>query len=73
MKKKYDLRINSKGQYEPMSYGFFEKVDSISFCKTNPEDYIIVELPKAIYRIHKRDYEKYTEKWLQKVKEHQSR
>ena len=47
----YDLRINSRGNAEPMSYGFFEKCNKLSMRDWNDDDYTFV----GKYRIAKID------------------
>jgi hypothetical protein len=49
MNKIWDLRVNSHGKAEPMTDGFFAKIDGASF---NEENYLFI----GNYRISKHDY-----------------
>ena len=60
MKKIYDLRINSHGHAEPMLDGFFESACRLCLgaaSKYNENEYILVDCPRAIYRVSKSDLE----------------
>ena len=47
----FDLRINKYENAEPMSYGFFEKMNKLSCVPWSDDDYTVV----GKYRIHKHD------------------
>jgi hypothetical protein len=56
-KKSYDLILTSKGP-TPMRAGTHEEISGLSLSPYDPNNYIIHESPRAIYRIHKLDAEK---------------
>lgn len=39
--KQYDVRINSSNSAEPMTRGFFERMNRLSMAKWNDDDYIV--------------------------------
>lgn len=59
MKKIYDLRINNRGSVDPMKDGFFAKWDEHyhALLADRPCEYVMIECPRAIYRIAKSDLE----------------
>ena len=56
MKTTYDLRINSRGNVQPMSCGFFEKTHALVYSThLSADDLVTIETPTCFVRIRKDD------------------
>ena len=72
-KKMYDLRVNTHGIVSPLS-GWFEKSHEMVYIgKPFPhEEYVTVELPLCIYRMHKSDANRdIFKKFIERARKHQ--
>ena len=72
-KKMYDLRVDTHGRVSPLPGGFEKSHEIVYIDKPIPhEEYITVELPLCIYRMHKSDANRdIFKKFIERARKHQ--